>query len=352
MKKFFAYILIIFTLAGIFHIARAQTPTPGATQMGDCVVPSSTGGPAQDLGQMTQADCNTISSGSGMSTLWTTPYNLLAPLPCPSGSTNPGCTSNGTNTTLTTFDPSDPAALANYLNLMIKIFIGICAVLAVVMIVLGGMEYMASELISSKEAGRDKITHAIFGLLLALGAWLLLNTINPDILSGNNVALNTNGIPAAQLNVAASDVDNPNIPNGTPPPPGSPSGSCTQGVVTTQSGLIACASIANNVNNLTAAATAAGLNISGSGYRSDAQQVALRIQNCNGDTTNASAVCNPPTALPGQSLHEAGEAFDLTCNGAQITTSSPCYPWLQANASKYGLINLPGEPWHWSINGH
>ena len=42
---------------------------------------------------------------------------------------------------------------------------------------------MTSEVISGKEAGKETITHAILGLLLALGAFLILNTINPKLLS-------------------------------------------------------------------------------------------------------------------------------------------------------------------------
>jgi len=109
---------------------------------------------------------------------WAGPYVLLAPLPCQKG--DAGCDENGK---LTSFDPTGPNKIGGYLNLIIKIFIGLCAVLAVVMIVIGGIEYMTSELISSKEAGKERITHAIFGLLLALGAWTLLNQINPDILN-------------------------------------------------------------------------------------------------------------------------------------------------------------------------
>ena len=74
---------------------------------------------------------------------------------------------------------------------MISIFIGIAAVLAVVMIVMGGIEYMTSELIGNKEAGKDKIRNAIFGLLLALGAWTILNQINPDILKSDLNTLTT-----------------------------------------------------------------------------------------------------------------------------------------------------------------
>jgi hypothetical protein len=25
--------------------------------------------------------------------------------------------------------------------------------------------------------------------------------------------------------------------------------------------------------------------------------------------------------------------------------------WLQAHADEYGFVNLPSEPWHWSVNG-
>jgi len=105
-------------------------------------------------------------------------YTLLAPLPCPAGST--GCSGQ---LTLTTLDVSGTNSLSIYLNLMIKIFIGICAVLAVIMVLWGGIEYMTSELISSKEAGKERIRDALLGLLLALGAWTLLYTINPNLLN-------------------------------------------------------------------------------------------------------------------------------------------------------------------------
>lgn len=104
-----------------------------------------------------------------------TNYQLLAPLPNPSNPNEP----------LTTFDSTGAGggALGGYLNLMIRLFIGICAVLAVIMIVIGGIQYMTTELISSKEEGKKRIMGAIFGLLLALGAYTLLNTINPDLLN-------------------------------------------------------------------------------------------------------------------------------------------------------------------------
>jgi hypothetical protein len=105
----------------------------------------------------------------------TSTYNLLAPLP------------DGNNGTMSTFDPTNANgdALTGYLNLMIKLFIGICAVLSVIMIVMGGIEYMTSELPGLKSDGKEKIINAIFGLILALGAWMLLNTINPKLLDSS-----------------------------------------------------------------------------------------------------------------------------------------------------------------------
>jgi type IV secretory pathway VirB2 component (pilin) len=106
-------------------------------------------------------------------------YHLLAPLPNPS-----------TGGMYDTFDPTsvgggkDSGELTKYLNMMILLFIGICAVLAVIMIVIGGIEYMTSEALHSKEGGRERMTNAVLGLLLALLAWPLLNTINAGTLSG------------------------------------------------------------------------------------------------------------------------------------------------------------------------
>ena len=59
------------------------------------------------------------------------------------------------------------------------------------------------------------------------------------------------------------------------------------------------------------------------------------------------SACSPPTARPGQSMHEVGLAIDFSNCGS----GSTCFRWLRANAGGYGFINLPSEPWHWSVNG-
>jgi hypothetical protein len=115
-------------------------------------------------------------------------------------------------------------------------------------------------------------------------------------------------------------------------------------------------SIAANLESMLAAASADGVQISGSGYRSSARQVQLRQAHCGSTPFDVyekpASQCSPPTARPGRSMHERGLAVDLTVGGRAITTrSSPAFRWLADNASRFGFFNLPSEPWHWSVNG-
>ncbi len=83
----------------------------------------------------------------------------------------------------TEFNTDDPCPFVKYLNIVIKIFLGICAVLAMIMIIAGGLQYMTSELPSFKEDGKSKITNAVIGFIMALAAYAFLNTLNPKLLN-------------------------------------------------------------------------------------------------------------------------------------------------------------------------
>ena len=72
-----------------------------------------------------------------------------------------------------------------FLNLAFKIGLAVAATLAVVMITIGGFQYMTTDSIGNKTEGRNKIQDAIIGLLIALLIWLILFTINPDLLKFN-----------------------------------------------------------------------------------------------------------------------------------------------------------------------
>ena len=65
-----------------------------------------------------------------------------------------------------------------------------------------------------------------------------------------------------------------------------------------------------------------------------------------------SSSCSPPTARPGQSMHERGLAIDFTEGGRVLNRTSASFLWLSENAADFGFFNLPSEAWHWSVNGH
>jgi hypothetical protein len=112
------------------------------------------------------------------------------------------------------------------------------------------------------------------------------------------------------------------------------------------------ASIADNLAALLAAAEADGIVLGGAGYRDPADQQRLREANCPDPQRSPASACRPPTARPGQSMHERGLAVDFTYQGRVISSrSSPAFRWLARNAARFGFFNLPSEPWHWSTNG-
>ena len=126
--------------------------------------------------------------------------------------------------------------------------------------------------------------------------------------------------------------------------------------VTTVRGITVATEIAQQLEDLLAAAAADGFNLGGGGYRSSDGQVATRRANCGGSDFDVyqkpASQCSPPTARPGQSMHERGLAIDFTWNGGLVSSRNAAFQWLRANAGRFGLANLPAEPWHWSVNGN
>jgi len=173
------------------------------------------------------------------------------------------------------------------------------------------------------------------------GVWATDPDYATSLLAIYNTMLTSAGLP-------------PDGPAGGPGPTPTPGGPVS---LATTDGITVAASIAPKVHALVTAAAEAGLRLSGGGYRNAAQQIALRRAHCgpsNYDIYEKPAgQCSPPTARPGQSMHEQGLAIDFQCNGRLITSrSNPCYQWLAANAASYGFRPLQSEPWHWSTTGN
>jgi hypothetical protein len=93
-------------------------------------------------------------------------YQPLSPLP---GTLNP----NGDGST----------NLSTYIPGLVKLLIAVAGAAAVIMIVIGGVQYLSTDAISGKNDGKERIENAVTGLLLAIGAYIILYTINPATLS-------------------------------------------------------------------------------------------------------------------------------------------------------------------------
>ena len=116
----------------------------------------------------------------------------------------------------------------------------------------------------------------------------------------------------------------------------SPVGAATGNQVERPGGKID-SSIAGNFDAMVAAAKREGVDLQiGSGWRSRQQQEVLYRKYLNGTGNLA--------ARPGTSNHESGRAIDFK-------NTPGAFAWLKKNAQRFGFKNLPGEPWHYSVNG-
>lgn len=89
---------------------------------------------------------------------------------------------------------ANTAGLANFFNNLYKYLIGVAAILAVIMIIWGGLEISTQDSVSKKGAGKEKIYNAIFGLVLVLSPVLVFSIINPSIL---NLSINLPALDTA-----------------------------------------------------------------------------------------------------------------------------------------------------------
>jgi hypothetical protein len=118
--------------------------------------------------------------------LSSTSYSALAPIP---GVTDSKTVSNLTTGGLTAF-------LKNSFNLVVAL----AGLAAVLMIVYGGFLYATTDAILGKQNGAKIIKGAFWGLGLALVSWLLLNTLNPNLLKLDITKIPSMGNNNAQLN--------------------------------------------------------------------------------------------------------------------------------------------------------
>ncbi len=118
-------------------------------------------------------------------------YKVLAPLPCiesPARTVTDGSGNSYTVPAITCLKGGNGAiqpevSFKTYIQYTFNLLIALSAVAAVVMIVWGGFEYMLSGTVMGKNDGIGRVKNALFGLILVLGSYLLLRTIDPRLVN-------------------------------------------------------------------------------------------------------------------------------------------------------------------------
>ncbi len=132
-------------------------------------------------------------------------YQVLEPLPG-MGDANCRVVSGVKTCTVATGD------FSGYLNTVFNIGIIVAIMLSVIMLVIGGVEYMGSDSVFNKESAKSKFQNAIWGLVLALGIYLFLFTINPDLIKLKLTIAPTTAAPSATGAPAVSPGTAPGAP--------------------------------------------------------------------------------------------------------------------------------------------
>lgn len=71
--------------------------------------------------------------------------------------------------------------LAQYIAGIYRWLIGVAAVFAIIMIMVGGIQYMISAGGKEAKGGLERINNALIGFVILLGSYLLLYTVNPQL---------------------------------------------------------------------------------------------------------------------------------------------------------------------------
>ena len=73
----------------------------------------------------------------------------------------------------------------SYINALYALSISIAALIAVIKIIIAGVKWMLTDIVSSKQEAKNDIQGALVGLLIIVAAVLILEVINPQLKSSS-----------------------------------------------------------------------------------------------------------------------------------------------------------------------
>ncbi len=226
MKKLLLIAALVVSILTLAPAAFAQTSglTTDTGNTSSALTPSSSNAPSALTPSAPNTTSAVTATPGATGALTTTPGNTSSALMPSSPNTTSALTTNTAATpgtaaassttapasTGTGFQPLAPipgltqgatatqTGLAQFFNNLYKFLIGTAAVLAVIQIICGGIEYATVENVGKKGEGRKHIQQAILGLVIVLSPALVLGIINPSIL---NLSL---ALPALNLQAGNS----------------------------------------------------------------------------------------------------------------------------------------------------
>ena len=213
-------------------------------------------------------------------------------------------------------------SLSSYIPNLVKLIIQIAGALAVVMIVLGGVQYLSTDAIGGKSEGKQRIENAIYGLLLAIGAYVILNTINPGTL---------------QLQLTIDPIKGTTPPVVTPPPGGWASDAVER------------ANLASSPNSVTVNKA----NCSNIGQSNCTSVTGLR-QSIINSLKALKQACGCTVIITGGTeywLHSSGTQHKPGGNVVDLSMQSSLVSFIQANGIKGGSTGCSSGPDRWTFGG-
>lgn len=167
-----------------------------------------------------------------------------------------------------------PENVGDYLNKIFMIGIGLCGALAVLMMILAGIQYMGEESIFEKSKWRERFKSAIFGLLIALSAYALLNTIDPRLLGGEGLSIRA---------VTAAIVDYPDVGDRNV------DSKCKEGNATYSTSINVSSGVTNAIKKITG-----GFQLSKLEVDSQKNEMSIVLKNKNGEIDSSSKIKMSP----------------------------------------------------------
>lgn len=157
--------------------ATAGTPNPSScTRVG---TPDAAGNCTQGEPIFVNPSTGQITTGTGVPNSLS--YTPLEPIPGSGGAPTDFCT---------------------LLNLLFKVLIYLGGMIAVLFLVLGGIAYMVSEVVDKRSTARERIKSSVIGLVILLSTYLILFTINPNLVNACNVLNgNSGGVVQSQSSI-------------------------------------------------------------------------------------------------------------------------------------------------------